>query len=166
MKHFALLLILLAFGILWTACNTEQKAKLPEKSPSVTASNEPVPSPVPSPVRHDSLSPTQLEDIKTIHATFSAVYPVSLNESIKNFQRDQNPDREIQIWMKMVETFNTVTSEGKYSSIGQRQEVFSVILASTMMPLEKIKADVELSLLSESEIEQISTLFMSSFAQQ
>jgi len=117
----------------------------------------------PSPVRHDSLSSSQLESIKTIHATFSEVYPISLNESIKNFKRDLNPDREIQLWLKMVDTFNALTKDGQYPRIEQRQEVFSVILASSMMPISKVKSDVELTELSEQEIDQIIGLFMASF---
>jgi len=111
----------------------------------------------------DSLSSSQLEDIKIIHATFSEVYPISLNESIKNFKKDQDTNREIQIWMKMVKSFNSLTSAGNYPKIEERQEVFSVILASTMMPLEKIKADVELTELSENEVDQIVGLFLASF---
>ena len=118
---------------------------------------------VPSAMRQDSLSSAQLERIKIIHATFSEVYPISLDESIKNFKKDQNPNREIEIWMKMVESFKSLTSAGNYSKIEERQEVFSVILASTMMPLEKIKADVELTELSENEVDQIVGLFLASF---
>lgn len=159
MNYFTSLFILLVFGILGITCNTVQEAKQLEESPPEVNIDELKP----SSVRQDSLSPAQLKDIETIHATFSAVYPVSLNESIKNFKRDQNPDREIQIWMKMVETYKSLTKSGKYPAIEQREEVFSVLLASTMMPLTKIKADVELNFLSDKEITNIYEQFMSSF---
>ncbi|MFK8058180.1 MAG: hypothetical protein AB8F78_18785 [Saprospiraceae bacterium] len=155
MKFPTLLFVALSTPLFWTSCTSSLEQ---EEAPKVEAEEI-----APKKVNNNALSDAQLADIKTIHATFSEVYPISLDESIKNFKKDQDPNREITIWMKMVETFNALKASGKYPSIEQQQEVFSVILASTMMPLEKIKADVELNYLEGPEIEQISELFMSSF---
>ena len=114
-------------------------------------------------VINNQLTPKQLKDIKTIHKTFTEVYPVSLDQTSKNFQKDPNPEREIQIWMKMVETYKSLTRSGKYPNLEQRQEVFSVLLASTMMPLEKILKDVELTELEDSAVEEIHLFFMQKF---
>lgn len=156
MKKLQLFFIATALTALGASCRSDtgkvEQVKTEVSAPQVT-----------SPVNNNQLSPKQLENIKTIHATFSKVYPISLHETTQNFKRDQNPDREIQIWMKMVETYKSLTKSGKYPAIEQQEEVFSVLLASTMMPLTKIKADVELNFLSDKEITNIYEQFMSSF---
>lgn len=110
------------------------------------------------------LTAKQLEDIKEIHETFSEVYPISLEETIKNFKDNQDSGREIEIWLKMVETYKGLIKNGQYSSLEQRQEVFSVILASTMMPLATIKDKVNFQELDDREVDKIYAQFMGSFS--
>lgn len=65
----------------------------------------------PGPIVHESLNEEQLDKIKFIQKIFKEVYPVSLEETITNFKRDQNPDNEINIWMNMAKTFQYFASE-------------------------------------------------------
>lgn len=46
---------------------------------------------------HDTLSAEQIIKIKHIQSTFQEVYPTTLDETISNFKRDQNPYNEIAI---------------------------------------------------------------------
>jgi hypothetical protein len=86
------------------------------------------------PIIHDSLSDEQLENITYIQKTFFEVYPVSLDETISNFKRDQNPGNEINIWLNMAETFQLfVIENSEKEKIDARQEAFKLILMRSMM---------------------------------
>jgi hypothetical protein len=60
-------------------------------------------------VLHDSLTATQIEAIERIHKTFSEINSSTLEETIDNFKRDQHPDREIAIWLTMVDVYEYFT---------------------------------------------------------
>ena len=158
MKQAFHLTVFLTCLFLGNGCNsnthsTPEEARIPK--------NEKKEKPVST--GQDSLTATQLKDIETIHATFTEVYPISLNETIKNFRNNQDSGREIEIWLKMVETYKGLIKDGQYPKLQQRQEVFSVILASTMMPLGTLKDKVEFIELSESEVDKIYEQFMNKF---
>lgn len=159
MKYFLLQLAILIAGLVIVSCHPDkkpvQKAVEAEVAPKVPKTIE---------ARTDSLSAAQLKDIETIHETFTEVYPISLNETIKNFKDNQDSGREIEIWLKMVETYKGLIKNGQYSSLEQRQEVFSVILASTMMPLATIKDKVNFQELDDREVDKIYAQFMGSFS--
>jgi len=119
---------------------------------------------VPAITTTQTLTAEQLKDIDKIHATFTEVYPISLIETTKNFEQNKDSGREIEVWLKMVDTYKRLTKSNKYPRLEQRQEVFSVILASTMMPLATIKDKVEFNELNNREIDDIYTQFISSFS--
>jgi hypothetical protein len=111
---------------------------------------------IPGPIIHNSLSEEQLDKIKDIQQTFNEVYPVSLDETITNFKRDQNPDNEITVWLNMANTFKSFASD----NLGQeklevRKEAFKLILMRSMMPEKKAISSSDLKLLSENEIQEI-----------
>jgi hypothetical protein len=53
----------------------------------------------PNRIVHDTLSTEQIAQIKKIQVTFAEVNPSTLDETITNFKRDQNPDNEINEWL-------------------------------------------------------------------
>ncbi|WP_298481449.1 hypothetical protein [uncultured Maribacter sp.] len=110
----------------------------------------------PSPIVHESLNDEQLKKIKFIQETFNEVYPVSLEETITNFKRDQNPDNEINVWLNMAKTFQPFASENSGAEkIEVRKEAFKLILMRSMMPEKDAIHSSELKILSENEIQDI-----------
>lgn len=114
-----------------------------------------------SPIQRQELSETQIKKINSIHQTFEEVYPISIEETILNFKQDLDIDKEINLWIKMEETFITVNQEKGYNSISQKKEVFKLILMRTMMSKEEVKNNLELKLLNMEDIEYILRLFES-----
>lgn len=110
----------------------------------------------PGPIVHNSLSESQLENIGFIQETFNEVYPVSLDETITNFKRDQNPDNEINVWLNMATTFKLFTSKNsEKEKMEVRKEAFKLILMRSMMSEEEAISSSELKILSENEIQDI-----------
>lgn len=114
-----------------------------------------------SPIQLQELSEIQIKKINSIHQTFEEVYPISIEETILNFKQDLDIDKEINLWIKMEETFITVNQEKGYNSISQKKEVFKLILMRTMMSKEEVKNNLELKLLNMEDIEYILRLFES-----
>ena len=111
---------------------------------------------IPGPIVHESLNKEQLEKIEFIQETFNEVYPVSLDETITNFKRDQNPDNEITVWLNMAQTFESFSSDnlGK-EKLEVRKEAFKLILMRSMMSEKEAISSSELKILSEKEIQGI-----------
>ncbi|MFT5916833.1 MAG: hypothetical protein ACI81T_003343 [Bacteroidia bacterium] len=101
----------------------------------------------PGPIANESLSEEQLEKIQFIQKTFSEVYPVSLEETITNFKRDQNPDNEIEIWLNMAETFQpfVLKNQGE-ENFEARKEAFTLVLMRSMMPEKEAVSNSKMKL--------------------
>jgi len=155
--HHSATLLLLSFLAIACKIDTSENRKTAESEINAT-------SPIVEPF--DTLSPAQLKDISAIHSTFNAVYPVSLEETIQKFKDNPDSKREIEVWKKMVETFENLTKGDQYTSLAAQQDVFSVILASTMMPLTDILERLEFVELGKDEVERIHNLFMNSFSEE
>ncbi|TGE28930.1 hypothetical protein [Hymenobacter metallicola] len=114
----------------------------------------------PSPVRHDSLTAAQVEKITKIQATFEEVYPVSLEETLTDFKRDQHPDREIAVWLSMAEAYEKyLANQHRPLHLAAKKEVYSLLLMRSMMPTEKVLADASLKVLSRQEAQAVLALY-------
>jgi len=110
----------------------------------------------PGPIVNESLSKEQLEKIGFIQETFNEVFPVSLDETITNFKRDQNPDSEINVWLNMAKTFKLFASENSgIEKLEVRKEAFKLILTRSMMSEKEAINSSESKLLSKKEVEDI-----------
>jgi type III secretory pathway component EscV len=109
-----------------------------------------------SKVVHDSLTVEQIDKIKKIHSTFAELSPVSLEETIINFKRDQDPDSEIAIWLQMVRAYEKYISnlEGKLD-LNTKKEVYSLILLRSMMSEKEAIASSKLVFLTEKEAKEV-----------
>ncbi|WBA42192.1 hypothetical protein [Hymenobacter canadensis] len=107
-------------------------------------------------VVHDSLTKQQVEQITRIQATFAEVYPVSLAETINNFQRDVHPDREIAVWEMMAAAYTRYLSNQSHPlGLPHRKEAFTLLLMRSMMPAAEAKRNANLQLLTTTEVERI-----------
>ncbi|MCR1024119.1 hypothetical protein NQT66_04835 [Cellulophaga baltica] len=110
----------------------------------------------PSPVSSSSLTETQLAHIKRIHQTFEEVYPISLEETIKNFKRDLHPDNEINIWLAMTNAYEPFAAANTGAEkLAHRKEVYKLVLMRSMMPDKEAISNARLTLLSEAEAQAI-----------
>lgn len=110
----------------------------------------------PSTIVNESLSKEQLDKIGFIQETFNEVFPVSLDETIRNFKRDQNPGREISVWLNMAETFKLFAAENSgLEKLEVRKEAFKLILTRSMLSEKETINSSDLKLLSEKEIKDI-----------
>lgn len=109
-----------------------------------------------SEVVHDSLTTEQIDKIKTIQATFAEVYPVSLEETITNFKRDQNPDSEIDIWLQMADAYKKYLSTRQDKlGLNTKKEVYKLILSRSMMSDEEAIANSKLTILTEKDAKEV-----------
>lgn len=150
-----ILSIILGIGIILFIYSCTNKS---EKDKSETIMIDPKKL-TPGPIQHEELSKDQLEKIKSIHKIFEKVYPITLEETIKNFKRDAHIDREINLWLNMKETFVDVMNEKKYSTIEEKKEVFKLILMRTMVPGNEVKNYLKIKELSDSDTDYILSEF-------
>ncbi len=97
-----------------------------------------------SPVRHGPLSTSLRGSIRKIMGRLKQVYPLPFKAWEDGFRRDQNPEKEIALWLRI---------SGHYADLAecweltgpQRQELFQVLLQCTNAPREHILRTVDLA---------------------
>ncbi len=55
----------------------------------------------------------------------------SLEETVSNFQRDLNPERELVIWEKIADFYKTFIKDKPELSISDKKKIFGEILTAT-----------------------------------
>jgi len=112
--------------------------------------------------RHGSLTEQQLKEIKRIHHAFSEVNSSSLEETINNFKRDQNPDIEIAIWSQMADAYERFAVHKHIEEHDKKVEAYEVILLRSTMSEEEVMKKLSLSYLSKEELEEIFSYYADS----
>ncbi len=103
---------------------------------------------------HDSLSDEQIKKIEKIHKVFSEVNTSSLEQTITNFKRDQNPDNEIAIWLKMAGAYERFI-EGRQVDLNKKKEAYDIILLRSMMTEKEVIDKVNIDFLTTDEVEEV-----------
>jgi hypothetical protein len=80
------------------------------------------------PVRHHDLPAALLVRIQNIWFATRDVVPVSLEKTIENFQRDLRPEREIEVWERIMSAIQIVTDILKTNALETRREAFRVLM--------------------------------------
>ncbi len=107
-----------------------------------------------NPIIRDSLTSSQIENIEYLYNTFKEVDPTNQEKWIEDFSRDQNPDREIEIWMMMANAYNSyVQKSGVDSKI--KKEVYQIVLMRSSAPENEVLKHLKLVYLSENEAREI-----------
>ena len=105
---------------------------------------------------HEQLSEKQIEKIKKIQSSFADVYKISLEETISNFKRDQNPDNEIEVWLNMLKAYEKfVYKNGTEIGLNKKTEVFKLILMRSMMDEKEAEFETKCTILNKNEIKEI-----------
>jgi hypothetical protein len=111
------------------------------------------------PVVHDTLSKEQLEKIAKIHSTLAEVNRASLEETITNFKRDQNPDREIQIWQNIASAYEMFIKKHASLDLVKKDEAFKLLLLRSMMPASDAIEAAKLKVLNKAEVTELLTYY-------
>jgi hypothetical protein len=78
---------------------------------------------------NSELSDAQIRRITWVQSTLEEVYPVSLDQTLDNFRRDQSPENEIRLWEHMTDLFEQELGERPGADVEERKLLFRVILA-------------------------------------
>lgn len=138
-------LLLFCFGVI--ACNSSKR-----EGEVVTMKASDIEM---GPVVHDSLTSDQMEKAKKIQATFAEVYPVSLEETVTNFKRDLNVDKEIAIWLNMANAYQSFISKNAITDSVKKQEAYKLLLLRSMMEENKAIEESGTKGLSNKEIKEL-----------
>jgi len=107
-----------------------------------------------------SLNSKQTKAVEGIHNTFKEVFPISLEQSITNFSKDANPDKEIAVWQKMEAVYTSFAEQHKASSDQSlRKEAFKLILLRSSLGEEEAIKRAKLKLLSQGDIKSILKMY-------
>ena len=82
----------------------------------------------PGPIRHEELAPDLIDRIKAFKLVLGDVETSSLEATIENFQRDMHPEREVEIWERIANVFQTFTTRHAITEFQTRSDVFGVLL--------------------------------------
>src|SRR5215204_4459264 len=104
---------------------------------------------------HDALSDKQLKKIERIHRVFSEVNSSSLEETINNFKREQNPDSEIVIWLKMADAYERFTVNKHIEEHDKKEEAYQLVLLRSMMTEEKVIDSIDVTYLTQGEVKEV-----------
>jgi hypothetical protein len=154
MRIYTLTIIILTTGLICCKRTDKEKSETIEMAIQDLSLNE---------IVHDSLTTEQVNDIKRIQEVFSEVNLSSLEETIDNFKRDQHPDSEISIWLKMADVYQRFTLRTD-RTIGhdKKNEAYELILLRSMMTEEEVLDTSEPKFLTRDEVKEIFSYYLDS----
>ncbi|HTN76355.1 MAG TPA: hypothetical protein VL096_13950 [Pirellulaceae bacterium] len=106
------------------------------------------------PIQHESLPEELLTRIKHVHATFADVDGMPLDRWIDDFKRDRDPEGNVRIWEEMELAYNAYCGNRELP-LDVRKEVFKIVLMRSMMPDEKVLAQLKLEHISLDDAKSI-----------
>lgn len=104
---------------------------------------------------HDTLTKQQLENVKRIHSAFSEVMHSTLAETIDKFKRDQHPDREIAIWLKMATAYERFAVQKHIEEYDKKKEAYELLLLRSMASEEHVLRKYRFHYLSVEEVNEV-----------
>lgn len=86
----------------------------------------------PGPIRHRTLPEDFVRRVKAMKAILSEVDPSPLAETLDEFKRDANPERELVIWERIASTYALFVSYEDIEDLPTKKEILSVLLGVSM----------------------------------
>jgi len=93
----------------------------------------------PGPIQHETLSDTLVRRIIAIHDFVNDVLPAPLEKRIDDFRRDLNPEREIQVWERIVGAYRELTSDDDLDLASKREALSALIELTMLEPAEQLR---------------------------
>ena len=104
----------------------------------------------PSSIGTSLLTQEQKHRITLINKVFAIVFPQSKKETIEDFSRDHNPDREIKIWEHMAKAFMKV-SENLFVDDKFKREAFALLLMRSMKNTNDVLREIKLDSINKKQ---------------
>jgi TIR domain len=80
------------------------------------------------PIRHHDLPESLLVRIQNIWFATRDLIPGPLSKAIENFQRDLRPEREVEVWERIISALQIVTDIMKTDAMEVKREAFTIFL--------------------------------------
>jgi hypothetical protein len=103
--------------------------------------------------QHDPFTGKIREDILEIQDKLHEVYPHDYEFWEDGFRRDQNPESEINLWLKIANMYEKHSS--KEITLEYKQDIFKLLVACSNSEPDKVLNIVELKSISKKEAEII-----------
>ena len=110
------------------------------------------------PVRHSSLTPDLLARIEGIARVFSEVDERPGESWVEDFQRDQNPEKEVVIWEAMAAAYSVFTRNRSLSPEAKK-EAFGLLLMRSMNDERRVLKQAPLKHLSQATVAALLAVF-------
>jgi hypothetical protein len=107
----------------------------------------------PGPIKHQGLSPKQMERIYKLRDTLAEVEHSSIEKWIDNFKRDANPDKELAIWERIADGYARYCSK-RLLSIDAKKDVFQLLLLRSMASEKEVLNHIKLKTLTVDEAKE------------
>src|SRR5687768_16084111 len=79
------------------------------------------------PIKHSELSPRQMERIHKLRGALADVERSPIEKWVDNFKRDANPDKELAVWERIVDSYMRYCAR-KPLSREAKEDVFRLLL--------------------------------------
>jgi hypothetical protein len=106
---------------------------------------------VSGPVRHQSLPAELVVRIENVAATLVDVVGRPAAEWVRDFQRDQNPEKEVAVWEAIAAAYVTFTRT-RNPTLDVRKEVFGLLLLRSLQDEQRVLKDFAPIHLTKSEV--------------
>ena len=83
------------------------------------------------PIQHAALPDALVERIKNFKAVLIEVEPAPLDETIEDFRRDLHPEREINVWERVAEAYQTALARTPAMSLQDKTKIFADLLLAS-----------------------------------
>jgi hypothetical protein len=86
----------------------------------------------PGPIRHPELPAEMIERITAFKKILADVDTTTLEMTIENFERDQHPEREVEVWERIAGMYQLFLTHNPTDDLATKTEVFRVLLGASM----------------------------------
>ncbi len=110
------------------------------------------------PIRHASLPPRLVERVTAFEPVFADVYPITHQEWLDGFQRDEHPSREIATWEQIAKALTQFTAD-RNPTKEVRREAFNLLLMRSTADTEDALKHTVLNYLTPAEARTLCDLY-------
>jgi len=115
-------------------------------------------------IRHPHFSPEVIAQMSLLRDAFREVYPMTLEEWEEGFRMDMHPEREIALWLHMRRCYLHFT-ESRVLSIDQKEDIFNMIVMTTIQGSDFVARNVRLRTLSKKRVREIAAFVQGTWAE-
>jgi hypothetical protein len=107
----------------------------------------------PGPIRHQRLSPNQMERIYKLRDVLAEVEHSPIEKWVDNFKRDVDPDKELTIWERIADSYTRYCSKRPLSTEAKK-DVFQLLLLRSMASEQEVLNHIKLKILTVDEAKE------------